>query len=323
MKVFVTGGAGYIGSVSVEALLEAGHEVVVFDNLSEGHLAAIDKRAEFILGDLRIKSDIHSALAKARPDAVMHFAANALVGESMLNPSKYYENNVCGGINLLSGMVESGCKRIVFSSTCASFGIPEKIPIDERTPQIPINVYGHSKLIFEHILKWYEQVHGFVFVALRYFNASGASEKFGEDHRPESHLIPCVLKVALGQSEKVTVFGDKYPTPDGTCIRDFIHIVDLAQAHVLALGRGQSAHYNIGTGEGYSVLQVIEACKKVTGKSIPFDIVQGRAGDPPRLVASAHKIRAELGWRPRYARMQEIVESAWNWHVKNPEGYAE
>ncbi|MCS7064202.1 MAG: UDP-glucose 4-epimerase GalE [Methylacidiphilales bacterium] len=322
LKIFVTGGAGYIGSICTEELLNAGHKVIVFDNLTEGHRDAVDPRAIFIEGDLANPYTIQSMLEKHRPDAVMHFAASALVSESMRNPSKYFRNNVANGINLLDAMVQANVKKIIFSSTCATYGIPEKIPIDERTPQKPINPYGHSKLMFEQILKWYEQIHGIIHISLRYFNAAGASERYGEDHRIETHLIPNVLKVALGQKDYVEIYGDNYATPDGTCIRDFIHIIDLAQAHILALNRTQSAAYNVGTGEGYSVRQVIEVARKITGHPIPVQICPPRPGDPPRLVASAHKIAAELGWKPRYTRLQPIIESAWKWHQAHPNGYA-
>src|SRR5947199_4035505 len=235
MRIFVTGGAGYIGSVCTEQLLDEGHEVAVFDNLSEGHRRAVEPRARFIEGDLAHRDQIETALSNCRSDAVMHFAANALVGESMENPSKYFRNNIAAGLNLLDGMIAAGVKRLVFSSTCATFGPPERVPIDEETPQRPINPYGESKLAFEKILKWYDTIHGLCFVSLRYFNAAGASEKFGEDHRCETHLIPNVLKVALGQKSHVEIFGTDYDTPDGTCVRDYIHIVDLARAHILAL----------------------------------------------------------------------------------------
>jgi len=250
MNILVTGGAGYIGSICVEQLLDAGHSVTVFDNLSEGHRSAVDPRAKLITGDLQTRCDIEDALEATRPEAVMHFAANALVGESMTNPSKYFRNNVYGGINLLDAMHAVGCKRFVFSSTCATFGVPERMPIDETLPQRPINPYGESKLMFEQVLRWYSEIHDLKYVALRYFNAAGASETYGEDHRIETHLIPNVLKVALGQKDHVEIYGTDYPTRDGTCIRDYIHILDLAQAHMLALTAPTSAKYNLGTGGG-------------------------------------------------------------------------
>jgi UDP-glucose 4-epimerase len=323
MKIFVTGGAGYIGSICVEQLLEAGHSVVVFDNLTEGHGRAVDPRAELITGDLKNYEEIEAALKRTQPDAVMHFAANALVGESMQNPSKYFRNNVSAGVNLLDAMVAAGCKRFVFSSTCATFGTPDRVPIDETLPQRPINPYGESKLMFEKVLRWYDEIHGIVFVALRYFNAAGASEKFGEDHRIETHLIPNVLKVALGQKDRVSIFGTDYETPDGTCIRDYIHILDLAQAHMLALDAPKSAYYNLGTGGGTSVREIISACEKVTAKPIAVKEEPRRPGDPARLIAGSDKIQKELGWKPQYQDIEKIIESAWNWHVKNPGGYGD
>src|SRR5437867_4293349 len=257
MKILVVGGAGYIGSVCAELLLDEGHGVTIFDNLSEGHRRAIDPRAEFIEGDLQDRQSLEKGLAKQRPDAVMHFAANALVGESMQNPSKYFRNNVANGLNLLDGMINVGVGKIVFSSTCAIFGPPERVPIDETLPQRPINPYGESKLIFEKILRWYDEIHELRFVSLRYFNAAGATQKFGEDHRLETHLIPNVLKVALGQKAHVEIFGTDYDTPDGTCIRDYIHILDLSRAHLLALHSEKSGFYNLGTGGGSSVREVI------------------------------------------------------------------
>ena len=269
------------------------------------------------------REQIFEVMAKTKPDAVMHFSANALVAESMSNPSKYFRNNVGNGINLIDAMVDAGVKKLVFSSTCATYGMPEKVPIDERLPQKPINPYGQSKLMFEQILKWYDQIHGLVHVNLRYFNAAGASERFGEDHRIETHLIPNVLKVALGQKEQVEVYGNNYSTPDGTCIRDYIHIFDLAAAHMLALNRESSSFYNLGTGEGYSVQQVIDVARKITKHPIPSVIKTPRPGDPPRLVASSHKIAQELGWKPKFQRLNAIIESAWAWHVKHPNGYGD
>lgn len=323
MKIFVTGGAGYIGSICVEQLLNLGHDVAVFDNLSEGHRKAVDPRTRLIVGDLQKPDEIAAAVAKESPEAVMHFAANALVGESMVNPSKYFRNNVYGGINLLDAMVAAGVKKFVFSSTCATFGPPERNPIDETLPQRPINPYGESKLIFEKILRWYDEIHGIKHVALRYFNAAGASEKYGEDHRTETHIIPNVLKVALGQKENVSIFGNDYETPDGTCIRDYIHILDLAQAHILALGAKESAKYNLGTGGGTSVREIIAACEKVTGKKIPCVETPRRPGDPPLLIAASDKIKGELGWNPQYQSIDKIIESAWAWHLKHPHGYGD
>ena len=251
----------------------------------------------------------------------MHFAANALVGESMQNPSKYFRNNIGNGVNLLDAMIETGVDRFVFSSTCATFGLPDRVPIDETAPQRPVNPYGESKLAFEKILRWYDEIHGLRFVSLRYFNAAGASEKFGEDHRHETHLIPNVLKVALGEKPHLEIYGTDYDTPDGTCIRDYIHILDLSRAHILALEAKQSAYYNLGTGGGASVREVVDCCRKITGKEIPIKEMPRRPGDPPRLIAASEKIKRELGWQPKFQSLDAIIESAWNWHQKFPRGY--
>lgn len=323
MHVFVTGGAGYIGSVCVEQLLDAGHQVTVFDNLTEGHAAAVDPRAKLVRGDLQTRCDIEDAMEAAHPDAVMHFAANALVGESMTNPGKYFRNNVSGGVNLLEAMMAAGCKRLVFSSTCATFGVPERVPIDETLPQHPINPYGESKLIFEQVLRWYSELHGLTYVALRYFNAAGASVRFGEDHRIETHLIPNVLRVALGQKECVEIYGTDYPTPDGTCIRDYIHVLDLAQAHMLALDAKESGRFNLGTGGGTSVREIIAVCGRVSGKRIAVVEKPRRPGDPPRLIAASERAHEVLGWRPQFQDVEKIVASAWAWHVAHPGGYGD
>jgi UDP-glucose 4-epimerase len=291
VKILVTGGAGYIGSVCVEDLLNRGHDVTV--------------------------------MRTAQPEAVMHFAAHALVGESMQNPYKYFYNNVSCGLNLLHAMVEHGVKRFVFSSTCATYGIPETVPIDELAPQKPVNPYGESKLIFEKVLRWFDEIHGVTFASLRYFNAAGATEAFGEDHRIETHLIPCVLQVPLGKRKHAQIFGTDYPTPDGSCIRDYIHVTDLAQAHALALEVKKSDFFNLGIGGGVSVLEVIDACKKVTGKDIPVVKQPRRPGDPPRLIASAGKAQEVLGWRPQFDQIEDIVSSAWSWHVRHPAGYGD
>jgi len=323
MKIFVVGGAGYIGSVCAQLLLDEGHEVAIFDNLSEGHRRAVDSRANFIRGELADRAQIEAALSRTRPDAVMHFAAYALVPESMRDPSKYFRNNVSNGLNLLDAMVATGVQRIVFSSTCAIFGPPERVPIDETASARPISPYGESKLTFEKILRWYDEIHGLKFVSLRYFNAAGATEHFGEDHRPETHLIPTVLKVALGQSPNVEIYGTDYETPDGTCIRDYIHIVDLARAHILALAASASGFYNLGTGGGSSVREIIAACRKITGRKIGTIEKPRRPGDPPRLIASSEKIKKELAWRPQLQSLDAIIESAWAWHQKFPHGYDE
>lgn len=322
MRVFVTGAAGYIGSVCVESLVAAGHEVCVYDNLAEGHPDAVTPPAKLVVGDILDGPLLKKTLAEFKPDAVLHFAGRALVGESMRDPGIYYAVNVTGGVNLLEAMVGCGCRKIVFSSSCATYGLPEKIPIDERCPQKPINPYGHSKLLFEQILKWYEQVHGMVHINLRYFNAAGATSRNGEDRKVETHLIPIVLDVVLGKREHIAVFGDKHNTPDGTCIRDYIHVCDLADAHMRALERNTSSSYNVGTGEGVSVLQVIEACRKVTGHPIPSVIEPPRAGDPPRLVASANRIKMDMGWKPKFTKIIDTVASAWEWRKAHPKGYA-
>ena len=321
MNVFVTGGAGYIGSVCVEELLNAGHAVTVFDNLSEGHRSAVDARARLVEACLSDEAKLAAALREAKAEVILHFAAHALVGESMTNPGKYFRNNVGGGINLLNAAVAAGVKKFVFSSTCATYGPPERVPMDEGLPQRPINPYGESKLMFERMLHWYQQIHGLEFVAFRYFNAAGASAQFGEHHRIETHLIPNVLKVALGQAAQCEIYGTDYPTPDGTCIRDYIHIVDLAQAHILAMTPGSQGFYNLANGDGYSVREVIQTCVKITGASIKTVEKPRRPGDPPRLVASAEKVRRELGWNPRYPKLEEIVATAWHWHRQHPSGY--
>jgi UDP-glucose 4-epimerase len=323
MRIFLTGGAGYIGSVCSELLLNEGHEVAIFDNLTEGHRRAVDSRANFIQGDLADRLQIDTALSSTRPDAVMHFAAYALVPESMRDPSKYFRNNIANGLNLLDAVVATGVQRIIFSSTCAIFGPPERVPIDETAHPRPVSPYGESKLAFEKILRWYGEIHALKFVSLRYFNAAGATENLGEDHRPETHLIPNVLKVALGQSPNVEIYGTDYETPDGTCIRDYIHIVDLARAHILALGAAANGFYNLGTGGGSSVREVIAACRKITGRKIETIEKPRRPGDPPRLIASSEKIKKELGWQPRFQSLDAIVESAWKWHLKFPDGYEE
>ena len=323
VNVFVTGGAGYIGSVCVEELLDAGHEVTVYDNLNEGHRSAVDNRAVFIHARLSDVENIREAIRDAKAEAVVHFAANALVGESMVNPSKYFRNNVCNGLTLLEATVAAGVKKFVFSSTCATYGPPDRVPITEDLPQRPINPYGESKLMFEKMLTWYERIHGLEFVAFRYFNAAGASEKFGEHHRVETHLIPNVLSVPLGRAANCEIFGTDYPTPDGTCIRDYIHVVDLAQAHILALQPERKGFYNLGNGGGYSVRQVIDVCEKITGRPIPTVDKPRRDGDPPRLVAAAEKAMRELGWKPAYPKLEQIVADAWRWHQANPAGYAD
>ncbi len=321
MKVLVAGGAGYIGSACSEYLIDNGHTVTVFDSLITGHEDAVDSRANFIKGDLNNKEEISKAMATDKFDAMMHFAAFSLVGESMIDPGKYFRNNIIGGLNLLDAGLENGVKKIVFSSTCATYGEPTQIPIPESEKQLPINAYGESKLCFEKVLKWYNIIHGVEYAALRYFNASGASKQFGEDHSPETHLIPIVLQVALGQRDSIKIFGDDYKTPDGTCIRDYIHILDLAQAHMLALDAPRSGHYNLGTGNGLSVKEIIDVAREVTGHAIPADIEPRRDGDPPRLIGCADLAKKELGWNPQFENANDIIQSAWNWSQKYPNGY--
>ena len=323
MNIFLTGGAGYIGSICTEALLEAGHPVTVYDDLSEGHRSAVDRRARFIQGQPDAPDDILHAVKEARPYAIMHFAASALVGESMANPRKYFHNNVANGLKLLDAAVECGVKKFVFSSTCATYGPPERLPMTEDLPQRPINPYGESKLMFEKMLQWYQKIYGLEFIAFRYFNAAGASARFGEHHRTETHLIPNVVQVALGRKPHCEIYGTDYPTPDGTCIRDYIHILDLAQAHMLGLTPGRQGFYNLGNGDGYSVREVVQMCEKVAGKAIPTIEKPRRPGDPPRLVASAERAMRDLGWKPRFPKLADIVASAWAWHRAHPEGYSD
>jgi UDP-glucose 4-epimerase len=322
MKVLVTGGAGYIGSVATKHLLDAGHEVSIFDSLELGHVEAVDRRARLLVGDLRREGDILEAMRAEKPDAVMHFAAYALVGESSADPGKYFRNNDLGGINLAQAMDECGVKRIVFSSTCATFGQPEKMPISEDTPQHPTNPYGESKLLFEKMLGWYAKIKGFRPVFLRYFNACGAEGALGEDHKTETHIIPNVLKVALGQKEKVEIFGGDYKTPDGTCIRDYVHVSDLARAHLMALESDFTGALNLGTGRGFSVKEIVEAARAVTGRSIPAEVCARRPGDPDELVADPSKALRVLGWEAQYKDPAEIIATAWKWHSAHPDGYA-
>lgn len=323
MRVWVTGGAGYIGSVTTEKLLDAGHQVQVFDNLSRGHREAVDPRAELVVGDLLDPSSVDRALGRFQPQAAMHFAAFALVGESMQNPGLYFHNNVVGGIHLAEALRNHGVSRVIFSSTCATYGAPEQQPMDECTPQHPKNPYGESKRMVERVLDWTGRIHGIQTVFLRYFNACGATKKYGEDHTPETHLIPNVLRVALGRAASVRVFGDDYDTPDGTCIRDYIHVADLARAHILALNNEFTGAFNLGTGTGHSVREVIEVARQVTGHSIPCTIKARRPGDPPRLVASAEQAGRVLGWEPGQANLRDIVKDAWAWHSAHPDGYGD
>lgn len=323
MKILVTGGAGYIGSVVVEQLVAKGELVVVFDNLSQGHRAAVHPEAVFVEGDLANRAAIDAALTLHRPDAVMHFASNTLVGESMQKPFLYLGDNVTTGLNLFASMVEHGVKRIILSSTANLFEKPERMPIDESEHIIPGSPYGESKFILERILHWLARIYGLRFACLRYFNAAGATALRGEAHNPEFHLIPIVLQVAMGKREKALIFGADYPTRDGTCVRDYIHVVDLAQAHILALGAldGGNRFYNLGNGEGFTVKEVIDAAREITGKEIRAEIGPRREGDPAVLVAASDKIRKELGWAPQFPHVRAIIESAWRWHQAHPDGY--
>ena len=314
MRVLVTGGAGYIGSVVSEQLVNDGHEVVVYDNLSKGHREAVVSGARFVEGDLLEADKLRSTLDQI--DAVIHMAAFSLVGESVEKPAKYYHNNVVAGLVLLDAMRDAGVKRIVFSSTAATYGEPEAQPIFESAPTNPTNPYGESKLAFEKAMHWYEHAYGLHYASLRYFNAAGASEKCGEDHDPETHIIPITLQVATGKRPHVEIYGDDYPTADGTCVRDYIHVIDLARAHILALGilDERSAIYNLGCGgDGYSVRDVIDTAKRVTGKEIPVRMGPRRPGDPAVLIASSDKIKSELGWQPQFQDLGVIIESAWRW----------
>jgi UDP-glucose-4-epimerase GalE len=327
MRILVTGGAGYIGSHAVRLFLARGHDIWVYDNLSEGHRRAVPAD-RLIVGDLSEVPRLDHALVLHRIEAVVHFAAFAYVGESVRDPGKYYQNNLVNTLGLMECMRRNGVGRFVFSSTCATYGVPTRVPITEEEPQRPINPYGAGKLAVERALADYAAAYGWGYAALRYFNAAGASPDgtIGEDHDPETHLIPLVLQVALGRRPHIEVFGTDYPTPDGTCIRDYIHVDDLAEAHLLALEAlqpGKGLCYNLGTGRGYSVREVIRTAEEVTGKGVAVKEGPRRPGDPPALVAASEKVQRELGWRPRYAELRPVVETAWNWHRNHPRGYAD
>jgi len=325
MGVLVTGGAGYIGSVAVEDLKKRGEEVVVLDNLVYGHRQAVADGVPFYEGNIGNKELIKQIVSEHDIDACMHYSAYAYVGESVEKPAKYYENNFVETLYLLDALRECGVNRFIFSSTCATYGVPQRIPIDEKHPQWPINPYGWSKLMVERALHSYDEAYGLKYVALRYFNAAGASERCGEDHDPETHLIPLVLKAAMGKIPKVSIFGTDYDTPDGTAVRDYIHISDLSSAHLLALDHlragKQSEFINLGNGNGYSVKKVIDTAKNITGKEIPVENAPRRSGDPPQLVGDSKKAREVLGWNPQFAELEKIVESAWMWHQSHPSGY--
>lgn len=325
MSILVIGGAGYIGSVTVEQLLAAGEKVVVLDNLSRGHRGALLPGAVFVEGDMANPALLKRVMREHRVEAVMHFAAHSLVGESMERPLIYWENNVQAGVTLIRAMVDMGVELLVFSSTAAVYGEPAQIPITEDLPTQPTNTYGHTKLAFERLMADAERAHGLRGARLRYFNACGATERLGEDHRPETHLIPLVLQVAAGRRERIAIFGDDYPTRDGTCVRDYIHVVDLAQAHLLALDHlrrgGGPRVYNLGNGEGFTVQEILSIAREITGHPIPATVAPRRAGDPAVLVASSERISHELGWRPRLGDIRAILRSAWEWHRAHPDGY--
>ena len=325
MAILVTGGAGYIGSVAVEDLRAKGESVVVIDNLVYGHRDAIEPSVKFYEGEIGDDSLIRKILSENEIEACMHFSAYAYVGESVEQPQKYYENNFVQTLKLLNILVENDVRKFIFSSTCATFGEPQYVPIDEKHPQNPINPYGMTKFMIEKVLQDYDKAYDLKFVALRYFNACGASGNCGEHHDPETHLIPLILFAAQGRRDSIAIFGDDYPTPDGTAIRDYIHISDLSQAHLLALEHlrknGDSEFINLGNGSGYSVKEVVEAARKVTGKEIKAEIAPRRAGDPSKLVADAKKAREVLGWNPQFPAIENIIESAWEWHEANPNGY--
>jgi UDP-glucose 4-epimerase len=323
MNILVTGGAGYIGSATAEALLKAGHSVTVYDSLITGHRAAVPQGAQFVQANLDDTHSLGEVLTSHKFDAIMHFAAFIEAGESMKDPGKFFRNNFTNSLQLMEVAIQTGVKKIVFSSTAAVYQSSEE-PLTEESPIAPTNVYGHTKLMTEQALEWYRSIYGLHFAALRYFNASGALPGRGEAHQPESHLIPRVLQIALGQADSAVIYGTDYPTPDGTCIRDYIHLADLVSAHILALGALESKDkmiYNLGSGNGFSVREVIETARKVTGHAIPAVESPRRPGDSARLVASPQKIMSELGWEPEHTNLQEIISSAWNWHQTNPNGY--
>jgi len=325
MRILVTGGAGYIGSVVGEQLIRAGHDVIAYDNLSKGHRAAVTQGITLVAGDLSDRVTLTDALRRYEVEAVFHMAADSLVGESVVNPKRYYLNNVVAGLDLLESMLDAGIRRLVFSSTAAVYGEPEKQPIEESDPTNPTNPYGESKLAFERALRWFEHAYGLRYACLRYFNAAGATEYCGESHDPETHLIPIVLQTALGKRQYVEIYGDDYSTADGTCVRDYIHVVDIARAHILALGilEERSGIFNLGSGgQGYSVREIIETASKLTSADIPTRIVLRRPGDPAVLVASSEKASRELGWTPTLPDVESIIKSAWMWMQRHPDGYS-
>jgi len=324
MKILVTGGAGYIGSITCAELIAAGHSVIVYDNLVKGHREAVAPEAELVVGDITDTHKLQSTLETHSVDAVLHFAASIEAGESMAVPERYFRNNTAGTLAVLEAMLAARIRRFVFSSTAAVYGNPENNPIPETANLRPTNAYGESKLLVERVLEWFHRVHGFRYASLRYFNAAGATERLGEAHQPETHLIPLVLNVALGKRPSILIYGTDYATFDGTCVRDYIHVIDLARAHILALNaldHGSPLIYNLGNSRGFSVREVIETARRITGREIAVTEAPRRAGDPPELVASSEKIRQELGWVPRYVELETILFSAWQWHQRHPCGY--
>ncbi len=323
MRIMVTGGAGYVGSVVTEELVRQGHSPVVVDNLQQGHRDAVLPGTSFVEGDIASAADLDRVFGSAPVEAVMHMAAETVIEFSMTDPGRYFRNNITAGIALLDAMVRHDVKKMVFSSSAATYGEPVRAPIEESDPQAPVNAYGETKLMFERVLAWYGRAHGIKHVSMRYFNAAGASERLGEDHRPETHLIPNVLKAVL-EERPVRIFGTDYPTRDGSCVRDYVHVIDIAQAHVRALERldSVSGHaYNLGNGDGYSNLEIVAAAGKVCGRPVRMETAARRPGDPATLLASSNRARSELGWKPQYPGIESIIESAWKWTQAHPHGY--
>ncbi len=325
MNVLITGGAGYVGSIVSEELLKSGYSVIIMDNLIQGHLGAVLPEAELVQKDCGNPDDLKSVFSQFKIDAVMHMAAETVVEFSMTDPKRYFHNNIIGAIHLLDAMLEHDVKKIIFSSSAATYGEPIETPIQEDHPKKPVNSYGETKLMFEKVLEWYGRAYGIKHISMRYFNAAGASQKLGEDHRPETHLIPNILKAAMDANQPVSIFGTDYPTKDGSCVRDYVHVIDIAQAHILAMQKiddlsGRS--YNLGNGDGYTVLEVVDAAKRISDVQIQTVISSRRAGDPAVLLASAERACSELGWKPKFSDLDIIVRDAWNWMQRNPDGYA-
>lgn len=324
MKILVTGGAGYVGSIVAEMLLEKGHQVIIFDNLQQGHRQAVLPEAELVIGDIGDTEVLAGVFHRCQIDAVMHMAADTVVEYSMTDPKRYFRNNIVGGISLLDTMLKYDVFKIIFSSSAAVYGEPQNIPLEESDPKIPVNAYGESKFMFEKIMEWYGKAYGLKHVSFRYFNAAGASHRLGEDHHPETHLIPNILKVALNNNSRVAVFGTDYPTRDGSCVRDYIHVRDIAQAHIMVLSRLEELSgraYNLNSGRGHSVLEVVAVARKVTGVNIPIEVLPRRTGDPAVLVASSSRAGTELGWQLEFPELESTIESAWKWMKGHPSGY--